>query len=199
MTSVGIPASVTSIGENAFWGCTSLRVLLVQPINDADPDDSVVASDTPAAAGSALQTTRGNPTTTAATAATAKPAIIQAFNEDVQFPAVTKIWATDDIITELKGPFEAYGQFSNMPQPLRVAPKAETWAAVQLWLWWLPPADFYVAGDSRTVCKSRQATLWTVMLSVSRASETPETMPELEPELWEQIFGFLKHNQQPVF
>ena len=37
------------------------------------------------------------------------------------------------------------------------------------------------------------------MLAASRTSETLETMPELEPELWEHIFGFLKHNLQPVF
>ena len=138
-------------------------------------------------------------------AATAAATIIKAFDEQNQSPGGIKIWATDAIILTLKGRFAAYDQFKDVPRALRAAPDAKTWAGVQLWCWWLPPSSFSVrAGgvggdDERVVCTSRTATIWTVMLSAYKSSEVLDVLPDLEPELWEHIFTFLKHNEQPSF
>ena len=171
----------------AFNASTSVQVLMLQP-NDANGANS--SDDAPAAAALA---------TNAATCAT----IIKAFNEQNQFPAVTKIWATDDIIMELKGRFAAYDQFKDVPRALRAAPDAKTWAGVQLWLWWLPPTSFSRGSSSnnnehRVVCKSRLATIWTTMLAGFHA-EKSATLPRLPEELWLYMFGFLKHDEQPIF
>ena len=89
--------------------------------------------------------------------------------------------------------------FSAIPRPLRAAPDATTWAGVQLWLWWLPPTSFAAGSDdTRTVCASRSVAIWNTMASAYRASEVLEVLPDLEPELWELIFTFLKHDQQPA-
>ena len=81
-----------------------------------------------------------------------------------------------------------------------------TWVGVQLWRWWLPPSAFRVRGggggggdDDRVVCTSRTTTIWAVMLSAYKSSEVLDVLPDLEPELWEHIFTFLKHEQQPTF
>ena len=159
----------------AFGGCPSLTVLFIQPTNDAAAPHSTTA-------------------------------IIKAFNEENQFPNVAKIWATDEIIAALQGPFEAYDQFKDVPRALRAAPDAATWAGVHLWLWWLPPSAFSVrrgggggGDDDRVVCTARVITIWTVMLSAYKSSEVLDVLPDLEPELWEHIFTFLKHDEQPAF
>ena len=79
-----------------------MAVLMVHPIGATDDADAAAAT---AAADVAT-------TTTAATTATASTsAIIKAFNEYPQSPAITKIRATgDDVIAGLKGWFEAYAQ-----------------------------------------------------------------------------------------
>ena len=153
---------------------------MVQPIDSDNDDVDAAAVD----AG-----------TTAKTASTS--AIVKAFNEQAQFAAVTKIWATDDIIKGLKGRVEAYNEFKDVPRALRAAPDAKTWAAVQLWLWWLPPTSFSGDGD-RVVCASRQLTVWVATLCGLRA-EKSATLPRLPEELWLYTFGFLKHDQQPMF
>jgi len=192
LTSVEISLSVTTLGgtdkrgtfQPAFADCVSLQILIIRP-NDANDDDAATAAAT-------------------ADAATATATIIKAFNEQNEFPAVTKIWATDDVIAGLKGRFAAYDRFQDIPRAHRAAPDAKTWAAVQLWLWWLPPSSFSVRGggsgggdDDRVVCTSRTTTIWTVMLSAYKSSEVLDVLPDLEPELWEHIFTFLKHDQQP--
>ena len=70
----------------------------------------------------------------------------QSIQQRKQFPAVTKIWATDDIIIQLKGRYAACDHFKDVPRARRAAPDAKTWAGVQLWLWWLPPTSFSGAG-----------------------------------------------------
>ena len=159
-----------------------MTMLMVQPIDTGDNADD---AETAAA------------TTTAAAAATTTSAIIKAFNEEKQFPAVRRIWATDDVIKGLQGRFAAYDEFKDIPRALRAAPDAKTWAGVQLWLWWLPPTSFSGDGD-RVVCSSRQVTIWATMLGGLRAEEAA-TLPRLPEELWLYTFGFLKHDQQPTF
>ena len=194
LTSVEIPASVKTLSgtryqgdalHGAFEGCPSVAVLLVQPNDPPDDADAATA-------------------TTAAAATTSTSAIVKAFNEQNQFPAVTQIWATDDVIEGLNGLFEAYNQFKDVPRALRAAPDAKTWAGVQLWLWWLPPTSFSAdagGGGSndgqRVVCKSRRLTIWATMLGGLRAEET-SILPRLPEELWLYTFGFLKHDQQPT-
>ena len=133
----------------------------------------------------------------------ARAGIIGAFNDNTQFQAVTKIWATDDIVAELKGVFAPYACFADIPGTMQVAPDATTWAGVELWLWWLPPAELELRneddGYDRVVCNSRQTTIWFTMLSAYKASEVLATLPDLEPELWLCIFGFVTHDTQPLF
>ena len=68
---------------------------------------------------------------------------------------------------------------------------------------------------TRTVCTSRQRTLFFTMLSVARAARLPPVqstqgaiavsvalehqLPALPEELWVVIFGFLKHDTPPAF
>ena len=74
-----------------------------------------------------------------------------------QLTAVTKIWATADVIKGLKGQFAAYTQFKDVPRANQAAPDVKTWAGVQRWLWRLLPTSFSSDGD-RVVCKPRQLT-----------------------------------------
>jgi len=179
LTSIAIPSSVTSIGDCAFYGCSSLTTLFAKPIYGTD-----------------TTTTAENISYEGATPNTL--AIITAFNNVDQFTAVTKIWAPDAVIAELKGPYKAYNTFADIPRPLRAAPDATTWAGVQLWMWWLPPSSFSAGSDdTRTSCKSRTFTIWYTMLSAYKSSEVMEILPDLEPELWELIFTFLRHDHQP--
>ena len=185
---VEIPASITTIttfgamridtSRGAFEGCA---VPMVQPISTDDHADPAPA------------------TTTAAVAATNMSAIVNAFNGQLEFAAVTKIWATDDVIVSLKGQFAACTLFNDVPRELRAAPDATTWAGVQLWLWWLPPDVLAGEGEGRVACYDRRVTVWTVMLSAYKASEVLKTLPGLEPELWLLAFEFLKHVQPPTY
>jgi len=153
--------------------------LIVQP---SDGTDTATATETASDEGAAPNT----------------PAVITAFNDVDQFAAVTQVWATDAVIAALNGVYTEYDTFAAVPRPLRAAPDATTWAGVQLWLWWLPPTSFAAGSDdTRTVCASRTVTIWNTMASAYRASEVLEVLPDLEPELWELIFTFLRHDQQP--
>ena len=124
-------------------------------------------------------------------------------------PDTTKIWAPDSVVAQLTGQFKDCTRFTDVPRALRAAPDTKTWAAVQLWLWWLPPTSFSgVSADAgggggdgnnnRVVCKSRATTIWTTMLAGFHAEKTA-TLPRLPEELWLYMFGFLKHEQQPTF
>lgn len=167
---------------------------MVQPVdtaNDAGGGGGMGGGGAAAAAAAATTTT-----------AASTSAIVKAFDKQNQFPAVTQIWATDGVIKGLKGRFGAYTQFKDIPRALRAAPDANTWAGVQLWLWWLPPTSFVGVVSSginhRVVCKSRKLTIWVTMLGGLRAEES-DTLPSLPEELWLHTFKFLKHDQQPTF
>lgn len=161
-------------------------VLLVQPTDVADPD--AIADSTASAAddGAAPNTL----------------AVVKAFNDQNQFPAITKIWASTALILELKGKYDTYNTFAEIPRPLKAAPDAKTWAGVQLWQWWLPPSAFRDSNggvlDDRVVCKSRAITIWNAMASGFRASKLA-VLPYLPPELWLRMFKFLKHDHQPAW
>ena len=135
LTSAEIPASIATLGtmrdgkfHGAFEGCTTLIVLMIQPINMDDHPAVAAAADAAADAATA--------------AATSAPAIVKALHEQNQFASVAQFWATDDIISELTGLFEGYTRLENVPREMLAAPDAKTWAGVQLWLWWLPPIVF---------------------------------------------------------
>ena len=192
LTSIEMPSSMATLGGNdwsgswrgAFEGGTALAALLIQPANNGgDSNDNTVQN----------------------TVAPSTSAIPKALNEQIQFPPAIKIWATDNVITELKGPFEAYNAFEDVPRALRAAPNVKTWASVQLWRWWLPPSCLWISGavvmdgDCRdgncrvVVCKARATMIWIVMLSAHKSSDVLELLPDMEPELWEHIFTFVKH------
>ena len=118
--------------------------------------------------------------------AAAATAIVEATNDEL---VQAQIWATDDVIAKLAGPFDAYACFAEVPREMRAAPDATTWAGVQLWQWWSSP-DVDVA-DNRAISNPRLAALWTVLHAACRAAEE-EALPELEPELWLLIFTFIK-------
>ena len=185
LASLAIPSSVTSIGDEAFRGCISLTSLAIP--------SSVTSIGEFAFEDCALATLLVQPINDTATE------IVAAFNDVFDhFPAVTQVWATDTVIAGLERFYTEYNTFAAVPRPLRAAPDATTWAGVQLWLWWLPPTSFAAGSDdTRTVCTSRTVTIWNTMASAYRASEVLEVLPDLEPELWELIFTFLRHDQQP--
>jgi len=193
LTSIAIPTSTTSIGGNAFKGCSSITALLVHPsdANAADEDEAGVDS---------------NPDAWSRLYAAYDTDDSDYEEEEYEqlLPDTTKIWAPDTIVAQLAGQFEAFARFADVPRAFRAAPDATTWAGAQLWLWWLPPSSFYSGGDGsddgddRVVCKSRVVTIWITMLSAYKSSEVLDVLPDLEPELWEHIFTFLKHDQQPA-
>ena len=195
-----------SIGESAFGNCPSLAILLVSPQGLAD--GSAPAAPPASKSVSAKGNVGAVKLVSAAAAATCcntdiqtgKLAVVEAYNRN-QFPAAVKLWATADIIVQLNGPFAACTQFADVPDALRAAPDATTWAGVQLWQWWLPPSSFAAGGgdDCRAVSQPRVAMLWSIMLSAYKSSEVLDLLPELEPELWGHIFTFLKHDQPPTW
>lgn len=187
----------------AFEDCPSVASLLIQPANSNGNDNAeemcMHYNDSAACPCGACGVRNS-------TSEASRFAIVKAFNNQSQFSAVCKIWATDDVVVELKGLFAAHAKFADVPRALRAAPDAKTWAGVQLWLWWLPPSSFVVDingtaddTDGRAVCKSRVAIIWTTMLSAYKASEVLDLLPDLEPELWELFFRFLKHDELPAF
>ena len=196
LTSVAIPASITSIGLNAFARCSSLTTVLVQP-GDTDDDATAVANadDTNSAVWSTLFAPWDNEDYDSDDSDDEEQHE-QHFSDDV------KIWAPDTVVAQLTGYFEGFNRFAEVLRACRAAPDAKTWAAVQLWLWWLPPTSFSdsVGGDAslQVVCKSRVAAVWTTMLAGLR-TEKVATLPLLPEELWLLVFGFLKHDQQPTF
>ena len=114
--------------------------------------------------------------------------------------STTKIWAPDAIVAQLTGQHQDAKVFADLSRVHRAAPDAKTWAAVELWMWWLPPSSFSGGKDGRTVRTSRTTTVWTTMLAGFRAENAVSaTLPGLPEELWLYIFGFLKHDQQPTF
>lgn len=111
-------------------------------------------------------------------------AIIRAFNEQTQIPAVTKIWAPDTVVNQLTGPFAEYSTLDEVPRAMRAAPDATSWAGVQLWLHWSDPE--VDAAEGRGLCRPRQQMVWTVM----HVAERLEILPS---EMWLLIFTFVKH------
>ena len=187
LKSLTIESQKTVMKTNAFKKCIELKTLIIKPeehseeINILEPEMIYFYID-----GNYILMPR-------------KLAFINAFNEQNMFPFVNKIWAPDSIIAELKGPFEQYKTFKQIPRKLRAAPDATTWSGVELWMWWQSPSYFgNRSEDGRVQCKQRIITIWNVMLSAYRASEVLVILPELEPELWEHILTFLKHENQPV-
>ena len=214
LATVAIPASIISIDARAFGAsCSSLTTLLVQPA-DADagthlpPRRAANGSETVDAntgAGAGAGADAGEPQTEPQPklSVEATAAIVTAFNHQHQFPKVTRVWATDDIVAQLDGAYALYESFAAVPRSLKAAPDAKTWAGVQLWLWWLPPSFFRGGSDdTRVVSESRTVAIWSTMMSAHRASKGNGkgfgVLPDLEPELWEQIFAFLKHDQPPT-
>ena len=118
--------------------------------------------------------------------------------------SLTKIWAPDAVVNQLTGPFSEYSTFASIPRAMRAAPDATTWAAVQLWMWWSPPTKAGytnragVCKDNRIVCKTRRVTLFTTTMAGVEAAKA-RSLPSLPPPIWLLVFGFLKHDEAPVY
>ena len=93
------------------------------------------------------------------------------------FQHITRIWAPDAIVNQLTGPFTDFTCLGDVPRTKRVAPDARTWAGVELWLDWSPPDAAGYTDKTRTVCTSRQRTLFVTMLSAARAARSPPVQP----------------------
>ena len=127
--------------------------------------------------------------------------LLERSGEDIHDVVVTL--CEEDRLRALRAEFEAMPEYASRHFSKFVSYSQECPAVLQLWQMWLPPSAFYPAScsystdDDRVVCKPRVVAIWITMLSAYKASEVLVTLPDLEPELWEHIFTFLKHDQQP--
>jgi len=173
LASLEIPSSVTSIGNGAFNGCSSLASLEIP--------SSVTSIGYFAFERCGSLTSLVIPPITTATGVTQSNA--RELNK-IPIDQNTRVWAPDAVIAELKGPYEAYNTFADIPRPLREAPYATTWAGVQLWMHWSDPETD--AAEKRVLKNSRKWMVWTV----KHIAERLEILPD---ELWLLIFTFVKH------
>ena len=172
LTSVTIPNGVTSIGQDTFANCSGLTSVAIPVSVTSIGEDAFYGC-------SRLTTLMILP---AAATGVAQPNA-NPLNE-IPLDNVNRIWAPDEIVNQLTGPFAEYSTFSSIPRAMRAAPDASTWSGVQLWLHWSDPE--MDAADKRVLCRSRQQMVWTVM----HVAERLEILPS---EMWMLIFTFVKH------
>ena len=174
LTSVTFPDSVNSIGMETYYGCSGLTSVTIPNTVTSIGEDTFKDC-------SGLTTLLIPPPAACYHRATQRKAV--SLNE---FPLVNvnRIWALDDVINQLTGPFTEFSTFAKIPRAMRAAPDAKTWSGVQLWLHWSDPE--MDAAEKRVLCKSRQQMVWTVM----HVAERLEIMPS---EMWLLIFTFVKH------
>ena len=127
--------------------------------------------------------------------------LLERSGQDIHDVVVTL--CEEDRLRALRAEFEAMPEYASRHFSKFVSYSQKCPAVLQLWQMWLPPSAFPPAScsdstdDDRVVYKPRVVTIWITMLSAYKASEVLVTLPDLEPELWELIFTFLKHDQQP--
>ena len=174
--------SVTSISKYAFTRCGAVASLIIKPAGVAGNDtegDNANSGPWGVLAGNVIE----------------DDDMAEVDAPDSPPTTIARLWAPDNIIKQLTGPFAAYNKFADLPRGMRAAPDAKTWAAVAMWQWWAAPTH---VGEDRLACYDRRRTVFAVMLSGVRAEKTA-ILPGLPEELWLHVFGFLKHEQQPAF
>ena len=116
--------------------------------------------------------------------------------------ALVRVHAPDHIIAQLGGTFAPFTTMASVPAPHRITPPhMTTWATAELYLWWSPPqlgGGSAAAYNENLAARSRRTMIWTVMLSGFRTAETTEVLSYLPPEIWNLVFGFVKHPAIPA-
>jgi hypothetical protein len=179
---ITLPETVATIGPAAFKGCSSLNTLLVQPAVNDDGAAEVASFwnklfEVPEEGDDFYD----------------EDAEIVGKDQVAPLANVTQIWAPDNIIKLLTGPFKDYATLAEVPRAMRASPNATTWAAVQLYLWWSDPHDD--AGQGRVLSPSRQQMVWTVMHVALRLEtiSTSHVFADVLPlDIWLLIMTFVK-------
>lgn len=219
LSSLEITTSLKAIDRCAFTRCGALAALMIKPVDDEDHAAVGTGAGTGGAANPGADADAdANIDADEDAMAEAEAGVhlaalpwkelagnVIADDDDVDYDdyeeddasatTITRLWAPDSIIQQMEGPFAAYNSFAELPRAMRVAPKAKTWAAVQLWLWFAPP---HGVGVVRRACYSRRLATFTVMLSAFRAAEL-SLLPRLPEELWLYSFEFLEHDEPPAY
>jgi hypothetical protein len=117
-------------------------------------------------------------------------------------PSMVRIHAPDHIISQLGGTFAPFETMESVPAQHRITPQhVITWATAELYLWWSPPqlgGRTDAAYNENLASHSRRIMIWTVMLSGFRTAETTEVLSYIPPEIWNLVFGFVKHTAIPA-
>ena len=190
---ISISASAPTIKHGVFQGCSSLTTLLVQPVNNGAAVPACTWRST-----MLLEAPTKLPPTASDAGDPIDEEMALALQSAPWLPHITRIWAPDDVIKLVAGPFAACSSFAEVPHHLRAAPAATTWAAVQLWMWWSPPTGAGFTEKGRGACRSRQAMVFNTILAGFRTA-TAEALPYLPQELWVTICGHVEHNQPPTY
>jgi hypothetical protein len=116
-------------------------------------------------------------------------------------PSMDRIHAPDHIIAHLGGTFAPFETMESVPAQHRITPShVRTWVAAELYLWWSTPqlgGGTDAAYNANLSSHSRRIMIWTVMLSGFRTAETTEVLPYIPSEIWNLVFGFVKHTDIP--
>jgi len=115
--------------------------------------------------------------------------------------SINRVHAPDHIIAQLCGVFAPFDTMASVPAQHRITPPGTTWATAELYLWWSPPqsgGSSAAAYNKNLTSRSRRIMIWTVMLCGFQTAEMTEILPYIPPEIWNLVFGFVKHTAIPA-
>ena len=114
---------------------------------------------------------------------------------------MVRVHAPDRIIAQLGSTFAPFDTMASVPAENRITPLGTTWATAELYLWWSPPqlgGRTDAAYNENPASHSRRIMIWTVMMCGFRTAETIEVLSYIPPEIWNLVFGFVKHTAIPA-